>query len=128
MMSFDIRLDSARPQPDAQAIGMVLIRTCLDCGAVRVVPSQTCPECGASRARLAEAQGLGILERVIPLGEPDAFRDDPEITRAIGAVRLSAGPLVSVRIVGEVPDPGASVTVRVLAGNLIASGCSTRKN
>jgi uncharacterized OB-fold protein len=124
-MSFDAQPDPDRVFLDALSDGRLVFQSCLGCGANWVTPTDICPSCADTRYCWQPAQGTGLLERAILLGEPDSFGDDPEITRAIGAVRLSEGPMVSVRIVGPVPSLGAPIRIKVLGGSLIAQCAST---
>lgn len=119
-MSFDARPDPDRVFLDALADGKLIVQSCLSCGGHRAPPAECCPACGELRHHWTPSVCTGWLERAILLGEPDSFGDDPEITRAIGAVRLSEGPTVSVRLVGSIPKVGAEVRVEVVAGSLIA--------
>ncbi|MDJ0860175.1 MAG: zinc ribbon domain-containing protein [Dinoroseobacter sp.] len=124
-MSFDGRPDPDRVFLDALSDGHLIVQSCSICGVHRAPPAECCPECGASGHTWRRSAGTGRLERSILLGEADSFGDDPEITRAIGAVRLSEGPTVSVRLVGPVPPVGAEMEVQVLSGSLIAQSAST---
>ncbi|WP_425093239.1 Zn-ribbon domain-containing OB-fold protein [Tropicimonas sp. S265A] len=119
-MSFDARPDPDRIFVDALTEGKLLIQTCLKCGEHCAPPTEACPTCGSVSYSWHPSRGRGCLERTIMLGEPDAFGDDPYVTRAIGAVRLSEGPTVSVRVLGDVPAKGAHVLVTVLSGSLVA--------
>lgn len=119
-MSFDARPDPDRVFLDALSAGHLMVQSCEACGVHRAPPAECCPECGATGHTWRRSAGTGWLERSILLGEADSFGDDPDITRAIGAVRLSEGPTVSVRLLGTVPPVGSEMSVQVLAGSLIA--------
>ncbi|MEM8582316.1 MAG: zinc ribbon domain-containing protein [Pseudomonadota bacterium] len=124
-MSLDLRPDPDRVFLDALSEGHLMVQICSVCGVHRAPPADCCPECGATGHTWRRSRGTGRLERAILLGEDDSFGDDPEITRAIGAVRLSEGPTVSVRLVGFVPPVGTEMEVHVLAGSLIAQSAPT---
>lgn len=119
-MSFDTRRDPDRVFLEALSAGELVVQNCLGCGTYRAPPSDCCPDCGDIRHAWKPSAGMGRLERAMPLGEVDAFGDDPEVTRAIGAVQLVEGPTVSVRLIGSIPPVGADVCVKVLSGSLIA--------
>ncbi|MDD9716203.1 zinc ribbon domain-containing protein [Dinoroseobacter sp. PD6] len=119
-MSFDFLSHPDRPFHDGLAAGRFMIQTCLDCGQSWSPATGRCGACGKTQLQWRAASGIGTLQRTIPLGDESAFGDDPDATRAIGAVRLAEGPTVSVRIAGPVPDVGALVAIEVLGGALIA--------
>ncbi|WP_424966626.1 MULTISPECIES: Zn-ribbon domain-containing OB-fold protein [unclassified Dinoroseobacter] len=119
-MSFDFLSDPTRPFYDGLAEGRLMIQTCLACGTSWAPPTTRCENCNETQLEWRASACLGTLERVIPLGDEAAFGDDPDATRAIGAVSLREGPVVSVRIAGAVPPVGSVVEIQVLAGSLIA--------
>lgn len=119
-MSFDFLSNPERPFYDGLAAGRFMIQTCLGCGQSWAPATSRCPDCGEAQLQWRAATGMGTLQRTIPLGDEASFGDDPDATRAIGAVRLSEGPTVSVRVAGPVPETGSLVEIEVLAGSLIA--------
>jgi uncharacterized OB-fold protein len=119
-MSFDLLSDPDRPFYDGLAAGRFMIQTCLGCGQSWAPAISRCGGCGEGQLQWRAARGTGTLQRTIPLGDESAFGDDPDVTRAIGAVRLSEGPTVSVRVAGPVPRAGSPVDIEVLGGSLIA--------
>jgi uncharacterized OB-fold protein len=119
-MSFDLLSDPSRPFYDGLAEGRLMIQTCCGCGSSWAPPTERCPSCNDTRLEWRVSCCLGTLERTIALGDDSAFSDDPDATRAIGAVRLREGPTVSVRVAGSIPPKGAMVEIEVLGGALIA--------
>ena len=119
-MSVNLFSHAARPFYDGLADGRLMIQTCLGCNRSWAPPDLCCPSCDTADLEWRQASCLGTLERAIALGDESAFADDPDATRAIGAVRLREGPMVSVRVAGNVPPTGSIVEIEVFGGSLIA--------
>ena len=82
---------------EAAATGVLLLRTCNDCGKAHWYPRAVCPLCGSTQLSWVEASGRGKIYAFSP-----ARRADPTYTLAY--VTLDEGPQVMTNIINAEPE------------------------
>jgi uncharacterized protein len=98
----------------ATSAGRLLLKRCLDCGAVIWYPRVICPECASLRTEWFQAAGRGrIYSYTVNYRGEGAYQGQPPFVLAY--VELEEGPRMMTNIVGAEPSElGVGLPVQVV--------------